>query len=54
VIHLAADAHNRDCGYPSSAELEPGKIVTMYYGVDGDVNHLEGAYARAIIWKVPR
>lgn len=54
VIQLAADAHNRDCGYPSSAEHEPGKVVTMYYGVDGDVNRLEGAYARAIIWKVPR
>ncbi len=54
VIQLAADAHSRDCGYPSSVEIEPGKVVTMYYGVDGDVSRLEGAYGRAIIWKVPR
>ncbi len=53
VIQLAADAHNRDCGYPSSVEIEPGKVVTMYYGVDDDVNKLDGAYARAVIWKVP-
>lgn len=53
VIQLATDAHNRDCGYPSSVEVTPGKVVTLYYGVDGDVNRLEGAYARAILWTVP-
>lgn len=53
VIHLATDAQSRDCGYPSSVETAPGRIVTVYYGVDGDVNRLEGAYARAVLWTVP-
>ncbi len=50
VAILAADAHGRDCGYPSSVETEPGRIVTMYYGVDGDTSKSEGAYARAVLW----
>jgi hypothetical protein len=60
VIILAADAHSSDCGYPSSVETEPGRIVTMYYGVDQSKDEngklmptLAGAYARAIFWKVP-
>lgn len=54
TVILAADSHNTDTGYPSSVEIEPGKIVTMYYGVDGDTGKLDGAYARAVIWKAPR
>jgi hypothetical protein len=60
VIILAADAHSSDCGYPSSVETEPGRIVTMYYGVDQSKDEngrlmptLQGAYARAILWSVP-
>lgn len=53
VIQLASDSHNRDTGYPSSVEIEAGKVVTLYYGVDGDVNRLDGAFARAILWRVP-
>jgi hypothetical protein len=26
-------AKNADCGYPSSVQLDDGKIVTIYYGV---------------------
>lgn len=59
VIILAEDAQRADCGYPSSAEIAPGKIVTLYYGVDevkdkGPVSpDLRGIYARAILWTVP-
>ncbi|HZT33466.1 MAG TPA: sialidase family protein [Bryobacteraceae bacterium] len=60
LIVLAADAHNSDCGYPSSAEVAPGRIVTMYYGVDETtdaagktVRALSGAYARAVLWRAP-
>jgi hypothetical protein len=60
IIILAADAQSTDCGYPSSVETEPGRIVTLYYGVDDSkdeagrlVRTLEGAYARAVLWKVP-
>jgi hypothetical protein len=59
VIILAEDAQRADCGYPSSAEIAPGKIVTLYYGVDevkdkGPVSpDLRGIYARAILWTAP-
>ena len=60
VVILAADAHSTDCGYPSSVETEPGRIVTMYYGVDQKedengklVPTLQGAYASAVLWRVP-
>jgi hypothetical protein len=60
IIILAADAHNSDCGYPSSVEIEPGRIVTMYYGVDQSRDEtgrlmptLPGAYGRAILWRIP-
>ncbi len=60
LIVLADDAHNLDCGYPSSVEVHPGEIVTLYYGVD-EVKQadgrlalaLQGAYARAVLWKAP-
>ncbi|MGA3323025.1 MAG: sialidase family protein [Terriglobia bacterium] len=59
IIILADDAQRPDCGYPNSAEIAPGKIVTVYYGVDevkdkGPVSpDLRGIYARAIVWVVP-
>jgi hypothetical protein len=60
VIVLAGDSQNGDCGYPSSVEVQPGQIVTLYYGVDEArkpdgkvVLGLAGAYARAVLWKVP-
>ncbi len=31
VIILRSDAPNGDLGYPASVELEPGKILTVYY-----------------------
>ena len=59
IIVLADDAQRPDCGYPSSAEIAPGKIVTAYYGTDelkdtipGE-RDLRGIYARAILWTVP-
>ena len=59
VFILAADAQRLDCGYPSSVEIAPGKIVTLYYGTDelkDDVPtkpDLRGIYARAVVWAVP-
>ena len=59
IIILADDAQQADCGYPSSVEIAPGKIVTMYYGTDQlkdtvpNVPDLRGIYARAIVWTVP-
>ena len=59
IIVLADDAQRLDCGYPSSVEVAPGKIVTVYYGVDDvkDISpvtpDLRGIYARAIVWTVP-
>ena len=59
IIILADDAQRPDCGYPSSAEVAPGKIVTVYYGVDEVKDKspvspdLRGIYARAILWTVP-
>jgi hypothetical protein len=61
LVILAADAHNTDCGYPSSVEVAPGRIVTMYYGVDDSVDAagktvkmLKAAYARAVLWQTPK
>jgi hypothetical protein len=59
ILILAADAQLPDCGYPSSVEIAPGKVVTLYYGVDEikdtppEVRTLRGIYARAIAWTVP-
>lgn len=60
VIVLAGDAHSGDCGYPSSVEVQRGRIVTLYYGVDetrqpdGRVTlSLAGAHTRAVRWTVP-
>lgn len=58
IIILADDAQRPDCGYPSSAEIAPGKIVTLYYGTDelkdtiSGVRDLRGIYARAIVWRI--
>ena len=59
IIILADDAQRPDCGYPSSVEIAPGKVVTLYYGVDDirdtspGIKTLRGIYARAIVWTVP-
>lgn len=60
VIVLAADAHTTDCGYASTVETAPGKLVTIYYGVDGsydpygkDSKSLSRSYARAVLWTAP-
>jgi hypothetical protein len=59
IFILAADAQQADCGYPSSVEIGPAKIVTLYYGTDQlkdtvpAVPDLRGIYARAIVWTVP-
>ena len=37
-IVLADDAPNTDCGYPSSVEVAPGQVVTLYYQVDDTKN----------------
>jgi photosystem II stability/assembly factor-like uncharacterized protein len=52
-IVLAADAPNGDCGYPSSVEVAPGKVVTLYYQVDDLENVPASASARAVLWSLP-
>ncbi|MGH9660485.1 MAG: sialidase family protein, partial [Bryobacteraceae bacterium] len=47
---LASDAPNRDCGYPSSVEIAPGKILTVYYQVDDLGDAPRSARAKAIVW----
>jgi Neuraminidase (sialidase) len=51
---LAWDARNRDCGYPSSVQLEDGRIVTVYYQVDDQEKAPQSVKARAVIWRVER
>jgi len=58
---LAADCLTGDCGYPSSAEVAPGKIVTLYYGVNAPYDpygknpeSLSHAFTAAILWSIPR
>ncbi|MFN0171138.1 MAG: sialidase family protein [Bryobacteraceae bacterium] len=53
-IVLANDAPNTDCGYPSSIEVAPGKILTMYYQVDDLKNAPASAKAKSILWTAPR
>ncbi len=52
-IVLADDAPNGDCGYPSSVEVEKGKIVTLYYQVDDLKNVPASSSSRAVVWSVP-
>ena len=33
-IILRDDAPNSDLGYPSTVELEPGELITVYYQID--------------------
>ncbi len=61
TIVLVSDAENTDCGYPSSAEISPGKIVTLYYGVNGSYDpfgknpeSLSRAFTRAVLWSIPQ
>jgi Neuraminidase (sialidase) len=53
-IVLANDAPVTDCGYPSSVETEPGRIVTMYYQVDDLANVPASAKAKVVVWQVPK
>ena len=52
-IILAWDAPDRDCGYPASALLDDGTVLTLYYQVNDLETHPESAQARAVIWKPP-
>jgi hypothetical protein len=50
---LAQDAPNYDCGYPSSVELEEGRILTLYYRVKGEADYdLAGAETRLVLWRI--
>jgi BNR repeat-like domain len=49
-IVLADDAPNTDCGYPSSVEVDAGKLLTLYYQVDDSKNAPASASARAVLW----
>ena len=50
ALVLADDAPYTDCGYPSSWEVSPGKIVTVYYQVDDLKNAPTSAKAKTIMW----
>jgi hypothetical protein len=52
-IVLADDAPNGDCGYPSSVEVAPGKVVTLYYQVDDTKDAPASSSSRAVVWDVP-
>jgi hypothetical protein len=52
-IVLTADAPNVDCGYPSSIELQRGRIATLYYQVDDAARALETAKAKLLFWTAP-
>ncbi len=61
-IILRDDAFNKDLGYPASVELEPGKVLTVYYQPDpedGDQRMTPPDPNRSrpdilgTIWKVP-
>jgi len=58
---LAADCETSDCGYASSAEVSPGRIVTVYYAVDAKYDpygkspdSLSRTFTRAILWTIPK
>ena len=53
-IVLADDAPVTDCGYPSSVEAGPGKIVTIYYQVDDPKNAPATASSRVVLWNAPK
>lgn len=52
-IVLAADAPNIDCGYPSSVELDGGRIATLYYQVDDAARAPASAKAKLVFWEPP-
>jgi sialidase-1 len=53
-IVLADDAPVTDCGYPSSVEVGPGKIVTIYYQVDDPKNAPATSSSRVVLWNAPK
>jgi sialidase-1 len=53
-IVLADDAPNGDGGYPSSVEVGPGKIVTIYYQVEDKNNAPATASSRVVLWNAPK
>lgn len=61
TIILAADCQSADCGYPTSAEISPGRIVTLYYAVDAgydpygkSADTLSRTFTRAVLWSLPK
>ncbi|AKP49634.1 sialidase family protein [Cyclobacterium amurskyense] len=48
---LVDDLNSRDCGYPSSVQLEDGSILTAFYA-DGTESH-QRYHMGTIIWKKP-
>jgi len=52
MVVLSQKASNTDCGYPSSVEVAPGQIVSLYYQVDDLGNAPQSARCLAALWKV--
>ncbi|MCH2126149.1 MAG: glycoside hydrolase [Pirellulaceae bacterium] len=51
-IVLDRTAPNFDCGYPSSVQLDDGRVVTLYYVTLGKADYdLAGTQTRMIIWR---
>jgi len=47
VVTLRDDCPTWDCGYPFSIELEPGRILSVYYFVDeAGTRHIAGTFWR--------
>lgn len=51
---LSDAAPNTDCGYPSSVEIEDGRIVTLYYQVDDLKDVPRSSRCMAARWKIPK
>lgn len=49
---LIDDLLSRDCGYPSSVQLEDGNILTAFYA-DGNDSH-QRYHMGTIVWKTPK
>ena len=48
---LVGDVGHRDCGYPSSAQMEDGTIVTVYYAWDIVDDPRMGVHGGALLYR---
>ena len=48
---LVGDVRQRDCGYPSSAQMDDGTIVTVYYAWDIVDDPRMGVHGAALLYR---